>query len=893
MSLPKLDFRVLSSSSAEISEGSINELKKPLSKSKVWHSSKYCTYPQNIYIAFDTPINLRQINLLSHEKKISEKISFYSYCPQGDISIKDYKTIPYLNFGYIKLNDNSENNYKAREFKKVFVDVKCLYLIIDFNKNYNNAYNPFNQVSLINIEFFGYKLPGYKNSLINIEITDENQEKLEDLSPMKNNNKIRDNKSYTLFLDEICGDKLKELNLKLSESTRNQNSNECFRIKECINEINNIGKKIYELQRKKNEAVNEENFDKAMEIKKSIDILTNQLNKIDINPKKPRSKRRHNSGNKNNSASNSGNNSFIDNDDNILEEIKEETENDIDNHNNYKRKKNVNNANNIDDMNSINNLNTINNSNDLNNYNITNYSNMSNNTKTLDLSQGRILSNLNTGRKNSIEFYDEEFYKQYDDRMVPAVKKRLQFNKTLEEIDQENEEIYTKELGPLEEITKEELENYDLLLVYIEEEGLRKILSRQYDFKIEGFKLLTNKLQEILESPDIENIIIILFRLIGKLFEDKKMSMNIKLLDLIFDIFKNISKNGNKITISRELDNYINDRILNKIIFKLNDSSEMMRKKAYDIIIFLLYSKILTFDLLINDLLLIEIKNKKNNYYIITTSSINYKLDIINSILKNYSKLINEGICTEENFPKNIIADYLIMHVTSSKNEIKNKCRAVMDLAIEVLGINIFRQKLIDFTLKDLEKLKIKNLKEIIDFLKEINNNLNLTSDYTMRESISRMNSNKPNEENRKKPNSGSRSRSKSKEENKNENYNKCSICKKQLGNDNIIEHMKKCVMCHQCKKCKIFVEFKNLKQHRLNECSKKDKFAQCPRCKEAIPSELYDEHVKSNKCNKYKKNCNRCPLCHEDIPLSKDAFFRHLTIDGCPYKIKYKKKEK
>ena len=44
------------------------------------------------------------------------------------------------------------------------------------------------------------------------------------------------------------------------------------------------------------------------------------------------------------------------------------------------------------------------------------------------------------------------------------------------------------------------------------------------------------------------------------------------------------------------------------------------------------------------------------------------------------------------------------MHVTSSKNEIKNKCRSVMDLAIEIIGINIFRQKLIDFTLKDLEK---------------------------------------------------------------------------------------------------------------------------------------------------------------------------------------------
>ena len=246
MSLPKLDFHVLSASSSEIEEGSLEELKRPLSKSRGWHSSKYCTFPQSIYIAFDTPINLRQINLLSHEKKISEKISFYAYCPQGDISIKNYKVIPYLNFGYIKLNDNSDNNYKAREFKKVFVDVKCLYLRIDFSKNYNNGYNPFNQVALINIEFFGYKLPGYKNSLINIEITDENQEKLEDLSPIKNNhnNINKNNNSFNIFLEEICGEKLRELNLKLGESARNQNSNECFRIKECINEINKIGKNI-------------------------------------------------------------------------------------------------------------------------------------------------------------------------------------------------------------------------------------------------------------------------------------------------------------------------------------------------------------------------------------------------------------------------------------------------------------------------------------------------------------------------------------------------------------------------------------------------------------------------------------------------------------------------
>ena len=242
------------------------------------------------------------------------------------------------------------------------------------------------------------------------------------------------------------------------------------------------------------------------------------------------------------------------------------------------------------------------------------------------------------------------------------------------------------------------------------------------------------------------------------------------------------------------------------------------------------------------------------------------------------------------------MVDYLIIHITSSKNEIKNKCRPVVELAVDVFGLKIFKQKLMDFSQKDIEKLKIKNFQEITDFLKEVNTSLNLPSDYTLRESIARVNNNKQNEDTKRngKISPRSRSRSKSNEKNqKNDNYNKCSLCQKTLGNENIIDHMKKCVMCHQCKKCKVVVEVKNLTEHRLNECSKKDKFKLCQRCQEAIPLESYQEHIKNKKCNQYKKNCNRCPLCHGDIPLSKDGFFKHLSVDGCPYKIKYKKMEK
>ena len=87
-----------------------------------------------------------------------------------------------------------------------------------------------------------------------------------------------------------------------------------------------------------------------------------------------------------------------------------------------------------------------------------------------------------------------------------------------------------------------------------------------------------------------------------------------------------------------------------------------------------------------------------------------------------------------------------------------------------------------NFSLKEIEKLKVKNLKEIIDFLKEINNNLNLSSDFTMKESIERMNSNKPFEDGKKK--SSSRSRSKSKED-KNNCLSLKSLIEKESQNQN------------------------------------------------------------------------------------------------------------
>ena len=94
-------------------------------------------------------------------------------------------------------------------------------------------------------------------------------------------------------------------------------------------------------------------------------------------------------------------------------------------------------------------------------------------------------------------------------------------------------------MGPLEELKKDDLENFELLIEFIDEDGLRKILSGQYKYKIMGYNILSKKLGNIFEDKNKDKLIYSLIILIAQLIEDKKTPLNIDLLELILDVFKN------------------------------------------------------------------------------------------------------------------------------------------------------------------------------------------------------------------------------------------------------------------------------------------------------------------------------------------------------------------
>ena len=106
------------------------------------------------------------------------------------------------------------------------------------------------------------------------------------------------------------------------------------------------------------------------------------------------------------------------------------------------------------------------------------------------------------------------------------------------------------------------------------------------------------------------------------------------------------------------------------------------------------------------------------------------------------------------------------------------------------------------------------------------------------------------------------------------------------MGNKDLLAAHKEndCPMFIKCPKCSINIEVKRLNPHLLYECAMKSNYKLCKRCREAINIDVYEVHIKENRCNPAKNanSSNRCPLCHKDIPPSDKGFYTHLAVAGC-----------
>lgn len=159
------------------------------------------------------------------------------------------------------MDNNSKTNYKAREFRKVYVETYCYYLKLVLHKNYVNKFNIFNQVSIINLDFIGSPIYLQANDLIL-------QEQL--------NFDIKDHE-----IDELTQEKIKIMKNLLEESVKNEDFDEAKKLKINIDKIKLFGKKLLDLENQKKELLSVEDFDSAKIIKMEIDRIKSKVKNID------------------------------------------------------------------------------------------------------------------------------------------------------------------------------------------------------------------------------------------------------------------------------------------------------------------------------------------------------------------------------------------------------------------------------------------------------------------------------------------------------------------------------------------------------------------------------------------------------------------------------------
>jgi hypothetical protein len=268
-----LNYSVIGSSS-EDEDHPLYSLISP-EKNEGWCSVPFCKYPQEIILQLNNPSKLSQINITLHENKIPSKIEFYYYYPKQKNSDEeeekfDYNNIPFIKMGYIIPNSNEKSNFKLREFKKIKINEKALYIKLTLHKNFINLENNYNQVSIISLQFFGYEFENnnpldYKNILIN------------EINKSKNNDYTEDN------LDEICISKLKEIKSTLDLCIKKEKYDSAKIFRELYQRVKLLGQKMKNLSECKLKCIETNDYDACKKIQNDINRIKNLIGDINAN----------------------------------------------------------------------------------------------------------------------------------------------------------------------------------------------------------------------------------------------------------------------------------------------------------------------------------------------------------------------------------------------------------------------------------------------------------------------------------------------------------------------------------------------------------------------------------------------------------------------------------
>jgi hypothetical protein len=489
----------------------------------------------------------------------------------------------------------------------------------------------------------------------------------------------------------------------------------------------------------------------------------------------------------------------------------------------------------------------------------------------------------------------------------------LNFNMNLNQ--NQNQEMFK---GELQEIDQNILLQYSALIPYIQEEGLKKVMSKHVLAREDGLNLFIGRFEEIisLENDNLIQLINHFLKLLLYLFNETHPQITARIIELFSKFLKKIDQMGKKQKLNFDINNSVS--IFVKIREKLGDVNSKIRNKVIFFYLELIKSNFPNYNYLISELLEEEFKHFDTRKVLKSSNIINGKLTIFSGLLNGLNK---KDLIDNINFPTQLILNYSLENLSHQKVEIRKLSRKIILKINEIFGYKRIENEIKNISEKDLELL-IKDIPEMLNILidirsaklksKVINYNTRILSGKKEGKKILEKIDNKKKSEEKiniqKKQkyflNKISIELDKDKEKEKEiEKENKINIDNKKdiktnkitikalnsKENKNEEENLTKGkkekekglikvkqIMCNFCGRSdKKFKKQEDIENHIKNECVV---FTNCIKCKNNIEVRLLNEH-KFNECE-YKSCFIKCEKCKE--PILEEDYDTHKNEGNC-----------
>ena len=835
--LQKLPYRIISVTS-EAESFSVRELLNHTPFSPGWQSSRFCSYPQEIQVEFPSVIHLKEIQFLSHQFKIPNKIEIHI-----DFNGKVQKV------GYLSLDSNERSNYQARELKTVYLNYNTQRVLIRFLGCHTNHLNIYAQIGLIALSFLG------------------------DFNSANSNNGEINHLEDELVYDPVTLKRLKDLNKAKERAVELEDFEEAKKIKNAIDSLKSVSKQLILLEERKNIAIKNDDFDAAQLIKYEIDRIRNAVSNVSLNDVNHKNFGDVASLNKNNFYNNfQGQNQ--------LDMINRNKFNNVNVDDNNKQKIFMNGNENYMKINSEYEMDK---DEDIyrirNNINTGNYlqsppkpSFENNNTTTNSNKFTPIPTNSNVINNNVATggLGPKKSVVDVDNIRVGGITK--DFNQLVEEqLKNSDENNNINENKNYEGISAENFKTAEPFIPILSNDIVASLFSKNWMNVKEGFDALNSHITNFPNDPLLNNkspsdIVIAVLGVCSFVLQSSLSQSLIYSMDMIKNLFNKF--HNVKIEDLNTFDIYSNDCI-RLIMEHLGDNNIKLKEKSENTLLefanfYLIKSKVI-FEHLIHG----QIKKSLNN----SAKHLAGRYNFLNRLINNFGYNENE-------VPLNDIMNYAIKGYMNSQNTVREAALNV------IVSVYKFAGDKIRSYFNVLRPAQINTIENALDGVDGLNEPVNTNSNNNVINTDNEINDNNDliNSQSRmfmpKDPMNN----------NLNDEEHTCQFCgcfNPNWNSDQIeIHQFKECPMLIPCFKCNQIVEIKDLNYHYMNECQFKNEFKIHPKCKEPVLKIDYDNHDKDNNCNPFKSPnlCNRCPLCHMDItPAGNVGWEVHLLQQTCP----------